>query len=354
MDFGKIFFWVFIAFVVFMVFKCIHIVPQGYCWITEFLGKYKSTWNAGLHLKIPFLERISNKVVMKERTLDYEPQAVITQDNVMLKVDAVIFLQAIDPKLYTYGVEDAMLALKNLTSTTLRNVIGELEFDEILAARDSINERMTVTLDSATDPWGIKVTRVEIKGIMPPEDIREAMTKQMKAERERRETVLEAEAHQKAVVTRAEGDKQAAILKAEAERDAKIARAEGEAKSIALVYEAEAVGLQRLCETNLTSQVLSLKSLEALKEVANGNSTKIFMPTELASVASLAGVLGEVSGIGSAMPTNEKPKQVVRQQDDCCDDDHLSDITKQIVADYEQRKQSDVSEADDHSSTTTK
>lgn len=319
-----------IAFIVLC--RCFRIVPQGSCYITEFLGKYKSTWNAGLHLKLPLVERVVNRVVMKERTLDYEPQAVITKDNVMLQIDAVVFLQVTDPRLYTYGVEDPMIALKNLTSTTLRNVIGEMEFDDTLSSRDKINDRMTTTLDAATDPWGIRVTRVEIKGILPPADIRDAMTKQMKAERERRETVLEAEAHQKAVVTRAEGDKQAAILKAEAERDAKIARAEGEAQSIKRIYEAQADGLRRLSETKMTSQVLSLKGIEALEKIADGNATKIFMPTEISRAVALAGVFSEAMGIGDAIPVSGKPAQSASEADDCCDDGDRTPVTQEIVA----------------------
>ena len=220
----------------------IRVVPQANAYVIEYLGKFKCVWEAGLHIKAPFVERIVKKVSLKEQVLDFEPQPVITKDNVTMQIDSVVFARVFDPRLYTYGVESPIAGLQNLSATTLRNIIGDMELDQTLTSRDTINARMQSILDEATDPWGIKVTRVEIKNINPPKEIEEVMTKQMRAERERRQTVLEATAHQEAVVSRAEGDKKAKILSAEAERDAQIALAEGRAKSIALVYEAEAEG----------------------------------------------------------------------------------------------------------------
>lgn len=248
-----------------------------------------------------------------------------------MMIDSVVFMQVTDAKLYTYGIENPVLAVENLTSTTLRNIVGTLDFDTSLSSRDRINTEMTKVLDEATDPWGIKIRRVEIKGIQPPEDIREAMTKQMKAERERRQTILEAEAHQKAVVTRAEGDKTAKILAAEAERDAQIARAEGEAKSIKLVYEAEAEGLNKPKSVNLSPEVLQLKGMEALKNIADGNATKIFMPSDITKLVTMNGLIGESMGIGDATPVKSKPKAYAPNIDACCDDIEKSKTTREIV-----------------------
>lgn len=333
-------FWLIVIGVIVVItfFKCVRIVPQASCYITEFLGKYKSSWQAGLHFKIPFFERVAKKVVLKEQTFDFPPQNVITKDNVMVQIDSVVFLMVTDPKLYTYGIDNPNLALENLSATTLRSVLGELTFDEALASREVINAKMVDALDKATDPWGIKITRVEIKNIEPPADIRDAMTKQMKAERERRQTELEAEAHKKAVVTRAEGDKEALVLRAEAERDAKIAKAEAEAKSIELVYKAEAEGITRLNEAGITQEVLNLKGIESLKDIANGNSAKIFMPTDITKLVTLGGILGESMGIGNATPAKPKPSIPDHKDDDCCDSATLSPTTKQIVSDYEGRK----------------
>lgn len=310
-----------------LLFKCVRVVPQANCWVTEFLGKYKSSWGSGLHLKVPFFERIVNKVSLKERTLDFQPQRVITKDNVTMAIDSVVFMQVLDAKLFTYGIDNPMFAIENLAATTLRNIVGEMDFDQTLSSRDAINAKMIGVLDEATDPWGIKITRVEIKNIQPPVEIQEVMTKQMRAEREKRQAILEAEAHQESVIKRAEGDKQAKVLAAEAERDAQIALAEGKAKSIQLVYEAEAAGLARLNSVKVDQSVLRLKGLESLKEVANGNSTKIFMPTELTQIVSSLGVAGEVLGVGDALYAKKKPAPQAPEIDDDCIDLHGSEIS---------------------------
>ena len=271
----------------------IRVVPQGQAYVIENLGKFKTVWDAGLHIKMPFVEKVAKKVSLKEQVLDFPPQPVITKDNVTINIDSVVFARVFDPRLYTYGVESPIAGLQNLSATTLRNIIGELELDQTLTSRDQINARLAAVLDEATDPWGIKVTRVELKNIQPPREIEEVMTKQMRAERERRQTVLEAQAHQEAVVSRAEGDKKAKILAAEAERDAQIALAEGRAKSIELVYTAESEGLRKLNEARVSDSVLRLKGLEALKDVADGRATKIYMPSDLTSIVSTLGVAGE-------------------------------------------------------------
>lgn len=289
------------------------VVPQANAYVIEHLGKYKTTWGAGLHIKAPFIERIAAKVSLKEQVLDFPPQPVITKDNVTMQIDSVVFCYVFDPRLFTYGVENPVAGLQNLSATTLRNIIGEMELDQTLTSRDQINTRLQAVLDQATDPWGIKVTRVEIKNIQPPKEIEEVMTKQMRAERERRQTVLEAQAHQEAVVSRAEGDKKAKILAAEAERDAQIALAEGRAKSIKLVYEAEAAGISDLNRAGISESVLKLKGIEALKDVSDGRATKIYMPSDIANVISSLGVAGEALGIGDATPINRnaKPKPPV-------------------------------------------
>ena len=300
----------------------IRVVPQGQAFVIENLGKFKTVWDAGLHLKTPFFERIAKKVSLKEQVLDFPPQPVITKDNVTINIDSVVFARVFDPRLYTYGVESPIAGLQNLSATTLRNIIGELELDQTLTSRDQINARLAAVLDEATDPWGIKVTRVELKNIQPPKEIEEVMTKQMRAERERRQTVLEAQAHQEAVVSRAEGDKQAKILAAEAERDAQIALAQGRAKSIELVYQAEAEGLERLNAAHVSEPVLRLKGLEALKDVSDGRATKIYMPSDIASAVSTLGVVGEALGIGDATKIDLSPKvKAGVVADPCCDDD---------------------------------
>lgn len=303
----------------------IRIVPQGQAYVIENLGKFKTVWDAGLHLKVPFFERVIKKVSLKEQVLDFPPQPVITKDNVTINIDSVVFARVFDPRLYTYGVESPIAGLQNLSATTLRNIIGEMELDQTLTSRDQINARLAAVLDDATDPWGIKVTRVELKNIQPPKEIEEVMTKQMRAERERRQTVLEAQAHQEAVVSRAEGDKQAKILAAEAERDAQIALAEGRAKSIELVYKAEAEGLEKLNSANISESVLRLKGIEALKDVSDGRATKIYMPSDIAAVVSSLGVVGESLGIGDATAINKAPKEEMHKEEDpCCDDEEKS------------------------------
>ena len=300
----------------------IRIVPESQSFVLEQLGKFKTVWKPGLHLKVPFIERIAKRVSLKEQVLDFPPQPVITKDNVTMMIDSVVFCRVFDPKLYTYGVERPIDGLQNLSATTLRNIIGEMELDQTLTSRDEINRKMELILDQATDPWGIKVTRVEIKNIQPPKEIEEVMTKQMRAERERRQTVLEAQAHQEAVVSRAEGDKKAKILSAEAERDAQIALAEGRARSIRLVYEAEAEGLKALREANINDAVLKLKGLETLKDVSDGRATKIYMPSDLAGAVSSLGLVGEALGIGdhTEIDRSEKPKPV-RKEDPCISDE---------------------------------
>lgn len=296
----------------------IRIVPQGYVYVIEHLGRYKTSWHAGLHVKIPFLERVAKTISLKEQVLDFPPQPVITKDNVTMQIDSVVFMKVFDPNLYTYGVENPIAGLQNLSATTLRNIIGEMELDQTLTSRETINGKMQVILDDATDQWGIKVTRVEIKNIQPPKEIEEVMTKQMRAERERRQTVLEAQAHQEAVVSRAEGDKKAKILAAEAERDAQIALAEGKAKSIELVYQAEADGLEALKNANVSESVLRLKGIEALKEVSDGRATKIYMPSDIAGMVSSLGLAGEALGIGDAEKIDKSAKEKPAPEQDPC------------------------------------
>ena len=296
----------------------IRVVPQAHAWVIERLGKYYGTWEAGLHVKIPFIDRVVRKISMKEQVLDFPPQPVITKDNVTMQIDSVVFCKVFDPRLNTYGVEHPIAGLQNLAATTLRQIVGSMELDQTLTSRDQINASMETVLDEATDPWGIKVTRVEIKNIQPPKEIEEVMSKQMRAERERRQTVLEAQAHKEAVVSRAEGDKQAKILSAEAERDAQIALAEGRARSIQLVYQAEAQGLQALNDVNVKDSVLRLKGIEALKDVSDGRATKIYMPTDISSVISTLGVAGEALGIGDAQKINHLPKEAAPIKSDPC------------------------------------
>lgn len=297
-----------LIFLIWLIATNIRIVPQAQAFVLERFGVYSNTWDAGLHIKMPFVERIVRKVSLKEQVYDFEPQPVITKDNVTVTVDSVVFCQISDPKLYCYGIEDPIKGLQNLTATTLRSIIGNMELDETLSGRETINTKMRSSLDEATDPWGLKVTHVEIKNLLVDAQIEEVMSTQMKAERERRQTVLEAQAHQEAVVSRAEGDKKAKILAAEAERDAQIALAQGKAESIRLVYEAEASGLDKLAASNISEPVLRLKGLDSLKEVANGRATKIFMPTDLSSIITSLGVAGESIGIGDATPINKEEK----------------------------------------------
>ena len=270
------------------------VVPQARAYVIERLGSYMTTWSNGLHFKVPFIDRISNKVTLKEIVKDFAPQPVITKDNVTMQIDTVVYFQITDAKLYTYGIEDPINAIENLTATTLRNIIGELELDQTLTSRDIINAKMRSILDEATDPWGIKVNRVEVKNILPPRDIQEAMEKQMRAERERREKILQAEGEKKSSILIAEGEKESAILKAEAHKEAQIKMAEGEAEALLKMKQAEADGIRLLKEAKADSSVLTLKSYEALEKVANGQATKIILPADLQGVASIRTVLNEM------------------------------------------------------------
>ena len=312
-----------ILFVLILLLSCIKVVPQANAYVIEFLGSYKSTWEHGLHLKIPFVERIAGKISLKEQVCDFAPSNVITKDNVSMKIDTVVYFKIFDPRLYTYGVDRPISALENLNATTLRNIIGGMELDQTLTSRDIINSQMQQILDIATDAWGIKVTRVELKNIIPPAEIQNAMEKQMKAEREKRQTILEAEAHKESVVARAEGDKQARILAAEAERDAQIARAQGRAQSIMLVYQAEADGLK------------------ALKDVSDGRATKIYMPTDLSGVISSLGLLSESIGIGDATPIDRSPRPMqAPAADPCCDEPERTPETVRMKKDEQHRQMS--------------
>ncbi|MBO6159586.1 MAG: SPFH/Band 7/PHB domain protein [Firmicutes bacterium] len=313
-----------IVLLVWVVLANVRIVPQAQAYVIENLGKFKTVWYAGLHLKIPFFERVASRVSLKEQVLDFPPQPVITKDNIVLQLDSVVYCRVFDPRLYTYGVESPIAGLQNLATTTLRNNVGEMELDQLLTSRDKINQTLQLILDEATDAWGIKVTRVELKNIQPPKEIEEVMTKQMRAERERRQTVLEAQAHQEAVVSRAEGDKKAKILAAEAERDAQIALAQGRARSIELVYQAEADGLKALKAANIDESVLKLKGIEALKNVADGRATKIYMPSDLTNIVANLGVAGEALGIGDALSIDKSPKPQSKPATDPCIDEETS------------------------------
>ena len=297
----------------------IRIVPQAYEYVIEFLGKYKCTWSAGLHVKIPILEKISKRVTLKEQVLDSPPQPVITKDNVTMQIDTVIYYAIYDSKLYAYGAVNPISALSNLAATTLRNIVGELELDGTLTSRDTINAKMTEILDEATDKWGIKVNRVELKNIIPPSEIQNAMEKQMKAERDRRETLLQAEGHKAAAITRAEGDKQAMILAAEGERDARIARAEGEARAIFLAKKAEADGLRELRRAGADAAVLELKKYEALVALSNGKASKIIVPTDAVEATRKNVIFSETAGIGDVTPeAPEEPE--LPKTDPCCEE----------------------------------
>ena len=271
----------------------IKIIPQSRAYVVERLGAYHRTLQTGLHYIVPFFERLANDVSLKEIVKDFAPQPVITKDNVTMQIDTVVYFQITDSKLYTYGVENPVSAIENLTATTLRNIIGELELDETLTSRDVINTKMRSILDEATDPWGVKVNRVEVKNIIPPRDIQEAMEKQMRAERERREAILKAEGEKKAAILIAEGEKESTILRADAEKEAKIRAAEGEAEAIIKIQEATAQGLRLLKDAKMDDAVLKLKSYEALVDVANGSATKIIVPSDLQAIATAGTVLAE-------------------------------------------------------------
>ncbi len=285
--------------------SCIRIVPQAYAYVVERLGAYQHSWSVGLHFKVPFIDQVAKKVLLKEQVVDFPPQPVITKDNVTMQIDTVVFFQITDPKLYAYGVENPIMAIENLTATTLRNVIGEMELDQTLTSREIINSKMRASLDEATDPWGIKVNRVELKNIIPPTAIRDAMEKQMKAERERRESILRAEGEKKSTILVAEGQKESAILNAEAEKQSLILQAEaqkermikeaeGEAQAILKVQQAKADGIRMIKDAGADEAVLRIKSLEAFEAAADGQATKIIIPSELQGLAGLATTVKEV------------------------------------------------------------
>ena len=283
-----------VVLILLVLIRNIRIVPQAHAFVLERLGAYSGTWHTGLHIKIPLIERVAKNVTLKEKVADFPPQPVITKDNVTMQIDTVIYYQITDPKLYTYGVEDPMLAIENLTATTLRNIIGELELDESLTSRDTINAKMQQILDEATDPWGIKVNRVELKNIMPPKEIQNAMEKQMKAERERREAILRAEGEKRAAILEAEGEKESAILRADAKKQAEILEAEGRAQAILALNRATAEGIKLLNEASPSDPVVQLKALDAFTAASNGRATKIIIPSEIQGLAGLATSFKEV------------------------------------------------------------
>ena len=304
---GKLIALVLVAIVLLLiVVSCVKIVPQARAMVIERLGGYLTTWSVGLHVKIPFIDKVAKRVILKEQVVDFPPQPVITKDNVTMQIDTVVYFQITDPKLYAYGVENPIMAIENLTATTLRNIIGDLELDETLTSRETINTKMRATLDVATDPWGIKVNRVELKNIIPPKAIQDAMEKQMKAERERREAILRAEGEKKSTILVAEGNKESAILEAEAEKQAQILRAEakkeatvqealGQAEAILKIQKANADGLKMLKEAAPDDAVLQLKSLEAFAKAADGKATKIIIPSEIQGIAGLTKSIAEVA-----------------------------------------------------------
>lgn len=303
---GIIIFIVLVVLALWILASCIRIVPQAYAIVVERLGAYKETWNTGIHFKTPFIDRVARRVNLKEQVVDFPPQPVITKDNVTMQIDTVVYFQITDPKLYAYGVENPIMAIENLTATTLRNIIGDLELDETLTSRETINTKMRSSLDVATDPWGIKVNRVELKNIIPPAAIQDAMEKQMKAERERREAILRAEGEKKSTILVAEGkkqsaildaeaDKQAAILHAEAEKEKRIREAEGQAEAIIKIQQANADGIRMIKEAGADQTVLQLKSLEAFAKAADGKATKIIIPSEIQSLAGLVTSVTEIA-----------------------------------------------------------
>ena len=300
---------VLIVVILLILFSCIKIVPQAQAVVLERLGAYQATWSVGVHFKVPFIDRVARRVLLKEQVVDFAPQPVITKDNVTMRIDTVVFFQITDPKLFAYGVENPIMAIENLTATTLRNIIGDLELDQTLTSRETINTKMRASLDVATDPWGIKVNRVELKNIIPPSEIQDAMEKQMKAERERREAILRAEGEKKSTILVAEGEKesvileaeaakQAAILKADAEKQRRIKEAEGQAEAIRTVQKATAEGIEYIKAAGADNAVLTIKSLEAFAKAADGKATKIIIPSELQAIAGLTKTIAEVAGVG--------------------------------------------------------
>ena len=288
--------------VIIILVRCVRIVQQAKAYVIERLGAYKTTWNVGLHFKLPFIERVAKVVSLKEQVEDFPPQPVITEDKVTMQIDTVVYFQITDPKLYTYGIERPIVAIENLSATTLRNIIGDLELDQCLTSRDVINTKMRSILDEATDPWGIKVNRVELKNILPPREIQNAMEKQMKAERERREAILRAEGEKKSAILTAEGEKEAAILRADAKKQAQILEAQGEAEAILTVQRATAEGIKLINESAPTDPVIKIKALEAFTAAANGRATKIIIPSEIQGLAGLA------EGIVEAVKEPQKPE----------------------------------------------
>ena len=303
---GTIFMIIIILLIVYIVTSCVRIVPQAQAYVIERLGAYNGTWSVGMHFKVPFIDRVAKKVLLKEQVVDFAPQPVITKDNVTMRIDTVVYYQITDPKLYAYGVDNPIMAIENLTATTLRNMIGDLELESTLTSRETMNTKMRATLDEATDPWGIKVNRVELKNIIPPTEIQNAMEKQMKAERERREAILRAEGEKKSSILRAEGhkesmileaeaEKEAAILNAEAKKEATIREAEGQAEAILKVQRATADGLRAIREAGADEAVIKLKSLEAFEKAADGKATKIIIPSEIQNLAGLVTSIKEVA-----------------------------------------------------------
>ena len=303
--FSSIIVIIIIIIVILLVVTNIRIVPQANAFVIERLGTYMQTWQTGLHFKIPLIDKVARKVSLKEHVIDFPPQPVITKDNVTIEIDTVVYFQVTDPKLFTYGVENPMAAIENLSATTLRNIIGELELDETLTSRELINSKITLVLDEATDAWGIKINRVEVKNINPPRDIQAAMEKQMRAEREKREAILQAEGEKRSAVLIAEGNKEAKILEAEAEKEAAIRRAEGEAQAILKVQEATARGIHMIAQAGATKEVLTLKGLEAFEKAADGQSTKIIIPSEIQGLAGLASSLTEIAKEGGQSGNGE-------------------------------------------------
>lgn len=291
-------YFILILVIILILSSVVKIVPQSKAYVIERLGAFNATLNTGLHILIPFIDRISNKVSLKEIVKDFDPQPVITKDNVTMMIDTVVYFQITDPKLYTYGVERPISAIENLTATTLRNIIGDLELDETLTSRDLINTQMRAILDEATDPWGIKVGRVEVKNINPPRDIQDAMEKQMRAERQRREAIIRAEGEKRAAILTAEGKKEATILNANAEKEATIAKAEGEAQALERVYRAQAIGIKLIKDAQPNKEFLTLKSFDTLEKVANGQATKLIIPSELQNVAGTLAALTETIKTG--------------------------------------------------------
>ncbi len=287
--------FILLAIFILILVRCVRIVPQARAFVIESLGAYKTTWGKGMHFKLPFIERVAKVVSLKEQVADFPPQPVITKDNVTMQIDTVIFFQITDPKLYTYGMEQPMLAIENLSTTTLRNIIGDLELDQCLTSRDIINSKMRSILDEATDPWGIKVNRVELKNILPPKEIQNAMEKQMKAERERREAILRAEGEKRAAILEAEGEKESAILRADARKQQQILEAEGQAEAILKVQTATAEGIRLINEAKPGEAVIKIKALEAFASAANGSATKIIIPSEIQGLAGLAAGLVETA-----------------------------------------------------------